>query len=305
MAKVITIIGSGMMGSALAFPSPVGRLHIRLNKINMTRRILTIIVMLFICALSSSGQIKIVGHRGVRHNTPDAPETRYYENTIPALEFSQSLGIYAAEFDVQLTSDEKIIVFHGPTVPGLGMSIQKITFDEARAVVLPGGSHMPTIEEYFKQAKMHPETKIICEIKKQSTPERETKAVEQVMDAVRRMNMQSQIEYTTFSDWMAQEFHRIDPNAKVLFLEDGVFVHDPDYCKSRGYDAISYDMNGLMNHPDYVKRAHELGMEVTLWVVNDYEVVDWAIRHGVDYVSSDHPELIKKYVEGLSNFPLR
>ena len=64
-------------------------------------------------------------------------------------------------------------------------------------------------------------------------------------------------------------------------------------------------MNGLMNHPDYVKRAHELGMEVTLWVVNDYEVVDWAIRHGVDNVSSDHPELIKKYVEGLSNFPLR
>ena len=49
--------------------------------------------------------------QGVRHNTPDAQKTRYYENTIPALKFSQSLGIYAAEFDVQLTSDEKIIVF--------------------------------------------------------------------------------------------------------------------------------------------------------------------------------------------------
>lgn len=262
-------------------------------------------LMIFICALSLSAQIKIVGHRGVRHNTPSVPETKCYENTIPALEFAQGLGIYAAEFDVQLTSDEKVIVFHGPTVPGLNKNIQKITFDEARAVVLPGGSRMPTIEEYLEQAKKHPETKLICEIKKQSTPERETKAVELVMEAVRKMNMETQMEYTTFSDWIAQEFHRVDPKAKVLFLDSGVFVRDPDYCKSRGYDAISYDMNGLMNHPDYIKRAHELGMEVTLWIVNDYEVVDWAIRHGVDYVSSDYPERIKKYVDGLSAYPLR
>ena len=252
-----------------------------------------------------SAQIKVVGHRGVRHNTPDAPETKYYENTIPALKYNQSLGIYGAEFDIQLTSDEKIIVFHGTNVPGIDKNIQKITFDEARDVVLPGGSHMPTIEEYLKQGKKHPETKLICEIKKQSTPERETRAVELVMAAVRKMGMESQIEYTTFSDWMVQEIHRIDPKAKVLFLESGVFVHDPDYCKARGYDAISYDMNGLMNHPDYVTWAHRLGMEVTLWIVNDYEVVDWAIRHGVDYVSSDHPEFIKQYVDGLGGYPLR
>lgn len=269
------------------------------------RRIIATITLTLVCALSLSAQIKVVGHRGVRHNTPFVPETKYYENTIPALKYNQSLGIYAAEFDIQLTSDEKIIVFHGANVPGIDKSIQKITFDEARAVVLPGGSHMPTLEEYLKQGKKHPETKLICEIKKQSTPERETKAVELVMETVRKMGMESQLEYTTFSDWMVQEIHRIDPKAKVLFLESGVFVHDPDYCKSRGYDAISYDMNGLMNHPDYVAWAHRLGMEVTLWIVNDYEVVDWAIRHGVDYVSSDHPEFIKQYVDGLGGYPLR
>lgn len=262
------------------------------------KRIVIAAALLFI-TLASSAQIKVVGHRGVRFNTPFEPETPYYENTIPALEYNQSLGIYGAEFDVQLTADERIIVFHGPKVPGLGKSIHTLTFDQARAVVLPGGSHMPTLEEYFEQARKHPETKIILEIKVQSSRERETKAVELVMETVRKMNMQSQIEYTTFSDWMVQEIHRIDPKAKVLFLESGVFVHDPDYCYARGYNAISYDMNGLMNHPDYVERAHQLGMEVTLWIVNDNEVVDWAIRHGVDYVSSDHPERIKEYLDSL------
>ena len=269
------------------------------------RRFIVTLSLVLVCALTASAQIRIVGHRGVRFNTPSVPETKYYENTIPALKFNQKLGIYGAEFDVQVTSDDKIIVFHGTKVPGLDKSIQKITFDEARAVVLPGGSKMPTLEEYLKQGKKCPETKLICEIKTQLTPEKETIAVEYVMAAVKKMGMEDQVEYTSFSDWTCQEIHRIDPKAKVLFLEGGVFVHDPDYCKSRGYDAISYDMNGLMNHPDYIKRAHELGMEVTLWIVNDYEIVDWAILHGVDYVSSDHPEFIKQYVDGLRSYPLR
>lgn len=262
------------------------------------KKIVTIALMT-LCAISLQAQIKVVGHRGVRFNTPGEPQTPYYENTIPALKYCQSLGIYGAEFDIQLTADEKIIVFHGTNVPGIDKNIQKITFEEARAVVLPGGSRMPTLEEYLAQGKKCPETKLIIEIKKQATPERETIAVEQVMAVVRKMKMQKQVEYTTFSDWMVQEIHRIDPKAKVLWLESGVFVHDPDYCYARHYDAISYDMDGLMNHPDYIDRAHELGMEVTLWIVNDNEVVDWAIRHGVDYVSSDHPERIKEYLDSL------
>lgn len=266
------------------------------------KKIITLAAVTLLSAAAINAQIKVVGHRGVRFNTPDAPQTTYYENTIPALEYCQSLGIYAAEFDVQLTADNKIIVFHGANVPGLNKSIQTITYDEAREVVLPGGSKMPSIEEYLAKAKEHPETKLICEIKKQSSKARETSAVEQVLSAVKEMGMEDQMEYTTFSDWMAQEIHRINPKAKVLFLDSGVFVKSPDYCRSRGYDAISYDMNGLMNHPEYIKRAKELGMEVTLWIVNDYEIVDWAIRHGVDYVSSDHPELIKQYVDGLSGF---
>ena len=264
-----------------------------------------LIVLFALLAVSAGAQIKVVGHRGVRFNTPYEPETPYYENTIPALKYAQTLGIYAAEFDVQVTSDNKIIVFHGPTVPGLNKSIHSITFDEARAVVLPGGSHMPTLEEYLAQAKKNPDMKVICEIKKQTTPEKETLAAERVIATVKKMKMEAQVEYTTFSDWCVQELHRIEPKAKVLFLESGVFVHDPDYCKSRGYDAISYDMNGFMNHPGYIKRAKELGMETTLWIVNDYEIVDSAILHGVDYVSSDHPERIVEYLKGMQSYETR
>lgn len=261
----------------------------------------------FCIALLLSGtlayaQPKVVGHRGCRFNTPDNPETPLYENTIPALKFAQEAGIDAVEFDVQLTSDGKIIVFHGANVPGTDKDIRKITFDEARKVTLPGGHRMPTIEEYLKQAKKCPGIKMICEIKKQSTPERETAAVEQVMAAVCKLDMECQIEYTSFSEWICKEIHRINPAAKVLFLDSGVFVKTPEYAAEQGYNGISYDFNGFMNHPDYVDRAKKLGIETTLWIVNSYEVVEWAVRHGVDCVSSDHPELIKAYVDAVAAF---
>ncbi|MCM1502457.1 MAG: glycerophosphodiester phosphodiesterase [Bacteroidales bacterium] len=258
--------------------------------------------VLILAGAAAFAQPKVVGHRGCRFNTPDSPDTPLYENTLNALKFAQDLKIDAVEFDVQLTSDGKIIVFHGANVPGIDKDIRKITFDEARRTVLPGGHRMPTIEEYLKQARKCPAVKIICEIKKQSTPERETMAVEQVMEAVRRMKMEDQVEYTSFSEWICSEIHRIDPRAKVIFLDSGVFVKTPEYAHEKGYNGISYNFDGFMNHPDYVERARKLGIETTLWIVNSYEVVEWAVRHGVDCVSSDHPELIKGYVDAISAF---
>ena len=252
--------------------------------------------------ISASAQLKVVGHRGCRFNTPDQPETPLYENTLAALKFAQGLGIYAAEFDVQLTADGKPIVYHGPKIPGLKKTIHGVTFKEAREVKLPGGHRMPTLEEWFKQARKHPETKIICEFKKQPTPENETSLIEQTFEIVRRMNMQDQIEYTTFSEWACSEIKRVEPSAKVIFIESGVFVHTPEYCKDKGYDGISYDYKGFLNHPDYVARAKALGIETTLWIVNDWQVVNWALLNGIDYVSSDHPEKIKAYLDGIAEF---
>lgn len=257
---------------------------------------------LLLAAVPMVAQPKVVGHRGCRFNTPDIPETPLYENTIQSLKFAQELEIDAVEFDVQLTSDGKVIVFHGADVPGINKDIRKITFDEARKVILPGGHRMPTIEEYLKQAKKCPGVKMICEIKKQSSPERETKAVEQVMEAARRLQMEDQMEYTSFSEWICREVHRINPSAKVIFLDSGVFVKTPEYAAGQGFNGISYDFNGFMNHPDYVERARKLGIETTLWIVNSYEVTEWAVRHGIDYVSSDHPEKVKQYIDAVRGF---
>jgi len=259
------------------------------------KNLLCAILLSGIC-LSAVAQPKVVGHRGCR--TPGYP----YENTINALKFAQSLGIYAAEFDINLTKDDELIVVHGPKVPGYDKDVRNMTFAEAMKVVLPDGQKIPTLKEWLTEAKNHPEMKIIMEIKGQLNAQKETKAVEMSMSLIKEMGMEDQLEYTTFSEWCCQEIHRVNPKAKVLFLMSGVGVHDAKYAKEKAYDGISYNLDAMLNKPALIDQARELGIETTLWLVNDYEVADWAIRHKVDYISTDNPEKLQKYMNAVLQY---
>jgi glycerophosphoryl diester phosphodiesterase len=255
-----------------------------------------LIAALSLLAIAASAQPKVVGHRGCRFEGP-------YENTIASFSFAQEAGVDAVEYDVHLTSDDKVIVFHGPSVPGTdGKDVRKMTFAEARKVVLPGGHRMPSLEEWFAQARKAPQIKIIMELKAQLSKERETLLVEKAMSMVKSSGMESQVEYTTFSEWMCKEIHRVDPKAKVIFISSGVFVPDAAYAKEKGYDGISYNLDGFLNNPHIAKQAKELGIETTLWLVNDYEVADWAILHDIDCISTDHPEKLVPYIKAVKDY---
>ena len=252
------------------------------------------IVASFIC-LTALAQPKVVGHRGCRYEGP-------FENTLASLKIAQGVGVDAVEFDVNLTSDEEVIVFHGPKVPGTDRDVRDMTFAEARKVVLPGGHRMPTLEEWFRQGKKHPEIKLIIEIKAQRSREKETLLISKTIEAVRKAKIQSQVEYTAFGSFMCKEIHRLDPAAKVIYLQSGVEAHDAAWAKEMGFNGISFDLNAFLNRPQIVTQARELGIETTLWLVNDYEVADWAILHGINYISTDFPEKLVPYIEAVKAY---
>ena len=173
---------------------------------------------------------------------------------------------------------------------------------KTRRVVLPGGHRMPTLEEWFRQGKKHPEIKLIIEIKAQKTREKENLLISKTIEAVRKAGVESQVEYTAFGSFMCKEIRRAAPSAKVIYLQAGVGVHDASWAKEMGFNGISYDLNAFMNHPEIVSEARKAGIETTLWLVNDYEVADWAILHGIDYISSDFPEKLVPYIEAVKAY---
>ena len=254
-----------------------------------------LILTLVIPAFFASAQPKVVGHRGCRYDGP-------FENTIASMKLAQAAGADAIEFDVNLTSDDQVIVFHGPKVPGVEKDIRKMSFADARKVVLPGGHRMPTMDEWFRQGEKHPEITLIVELKAQLSAEKDSILVKKTLEAIRKAGLEGKVEFTAFRSAMCDEIRRQAPSAKIIYLQSGVNVHDAAWAKEKGYNGISYDLNAFLNNPDIVAQARELGIETTLWLVNDYEVADWAILHGVDYISSDFPEKLVQYIDAVKAY---
>jgi glycerophosphoryl diester phosphodiesterase len=123
-----------------------------------------------------------------------------------------------------------------------------------------------------------------------------------IVDVPIKMEMEKQVEYTTFSETVCRMIHEINPDAKVLWIATGVHVKDAAYAKSKGYNGISYDLNAWLNRPEVAAQAAELGVETTLWMANDYEVIDWAIRHKIDYISTDYPAKAVEYLKAVKNY---
>ena len=54
-----------------------------------------------------------------------------------------------------------------------------------------------------------------------------------------------------------------------------------------------------MNRPELIDRMNEIGVESTLWIVDNPEIVDWAVKHKVDFISSNFPDRNKTYLDAL------
>ncbi len=88
----------------------------------------------------------IVGHRG-------APR-RARENTIASLDFAESFGVDAVEFDVRLTRDGEAVLFHDEEIP-LGtqrIPVKSFTAREIERLSIPsefGDYRIPRLEQVF------------------------------------------------------------------------------------------------------------------------------------------------------------
>lgn len=253
-----------------------------------------LIVLLSAIAVSAAAQPKIVAHRGF-YKTPGSEE-----NTISSLANAQRLGVYGVEFDVNMTSDGELIVFHGPKVNS-ELDAQKNSWAEISQVILKNGHKIPTLRQWLEQGKKDPKTKLILELKKHATPQLETEAAEKVVALCKEIGVMEQMEFISFSRHACREFVRLAPENCITYVSSNLWTSvDAEVAKKEGFGGLSYNLNVMMNRPEIVSQANELGIATTLWMVENEEVTDWAIKHGVTYISTDFPDRMKAYLESVS-----
>lgn len=192
------------------------------------------------------------------------------------------------------------------------------------------GTKIPTLEEVFELANAYGNDKIIFNIETKSyvnpDPNAKNNAdpvafVKKVNEVVKKYGMENRVTLQSF-DWRTlKEMKKINPNITLVALtcEQPSWGPDGEYrqigkpgaspwmagididkyngnfikaAKECGADIVSPYWEELSN--EMITEAHELGMKVVPWTVNDPAKMNMLIDMGVDGMISDKPWLMRE-----------
>jgi glycerophosphoryl diester phosphodiesterase len=244
-------------------------------------------------SIQQVNRTQIVAHRG--YHPGNVPE-----NSLASLVEAQKLGVYGSEFDVYVTLDNEVVLYHNASFSGnevagnaqwSGKRPDSCNYTEIKDYKLANGEPIPTLNDYLVQAQKYPNTKLILEIKSHNTAEKNMRAAKTCFEMVKAKNMQHQVEYIAFDYDICKELVRLDPNAMVQYLSGN---KAPKSVLADGIRGIDYTYSKLTDA--WINEANELGMTVNVWTVNsESQMLDF-MNKGVDLITTDESEKAMKLV---------
>jgi glycerophosphoryl diester phosphodiesterase len=248
----------------------------------MTKKFILAATLLIAGVTMISAQPKVIAHRGYW----TAPGSA--QNSLTSFTKADSVGVFGSEFDVWLTGDGKLIVNHDRVYQGVDM--ESSTLKEVTAISLPNGEQIPTLDAYLKLATTKPDTRVVLEMKSLSDLAREDIAAEKIVKALRKYELLDRTDIIAFSINACLAFKKLLPDGRIFYLNGDL---PPGSVKKLDLTGIDYSMNVLRANPEWVEQAHKEGLEVNVWTVNKEQDMHYFIDLGVDYITTDYPELLK------------
>ncbi|MFB9862860.1 glycerophosphodiester phosphodiesterase [Rufibacter immobilis] len=224
----------------------------------------------------------VIAHRGAFKNTGVS------ENSIPALQHAIRLGCAGSEFDVHMSADSVLFVYHDHDVKGT--HIEKTTSGELAKLKLPNGEPLPTLEAYLLAGLNQNKTKLILEIKPSSvSKERGQALARKVVELVQKHKAQGWVDYISFDYDILKKVLELEPSAKVAYLNGGKAPAELAKDKMTGFD---YNLSVVQKNPQWINEAHQLGLTVNVWTVNAPEMMDWLLERKADFITTNEPEIL-------------
>ena len=260
--------------------------------------VLTAALMLCSNADARKKECGIVAHRGFWN----CEEAGYAKNSVAALRCAQQAGFWGSEFDVNMTSDGVLLVYHDGKVDG--KSIEKNPYSEFKNHRIRNGEPIPTIDEYLEQGKKCPETMLVYELKKHSCRKVEDRFVDLTIEKLKEHGLldPQRVMFISFSFHMCQRLAAKLPGFTVQFLSGN---RAPAKVKSKGINGIDYEYTVFGRHPKWIDKAHELGMSTNSWTVNKEEDMAEMFELDIDCITTDNPLTARALLETMGYTELR
>ena len=241
-----------------------------------------LLLLLTAIALTASGQ-EVICHRGYWDTEGSA------QNSIRSLVKADSINAWGSEFDVWMTADGVLVVNHDETFNGV--TIETAKWKQLKNMRLANGEPLPTLDQMLECGKKL-QTRLILEMKPHTSREQEKEAAKKIVKMVKKKGLQDRIEYITFSYQGMKNLKEMAPEGTPIYYLNGEL--SPSQLAELDVAGIDYSIKVMREHPQWIDEAHSLGMKVNVWTVNSDRDMDWCINYGVDFITTNAPELLQQ-----------
>lgn len=160
---------------------------------------------------------------------------------------------------------------------------------------LANGENLPYLKDYLEEAQKHPNLRLVLELKAHNSNENEREAIRRIVKMVKKYGLEDRTDYITFSKNGFVNLIKQTPKGTDVYYLSGDYV--PAQVKFMGGAGIDYSLKAMRQHPEWIKESHDLGMKVNVWTVNSPEDMKWCIDNGVDFITTNDPELLQKILK--------
>jgi glycerophosphoryl diester phosphodiesterase len=222
------------------------------------------------------------------------------ENSLPAFRGALALGVDLIELDVHLTRDNEVVVLHDPTLErtttGQG-AVGAHAWPELAGVALRGAAdaRLPRLAEVLDLLRPG-RAGLLLEIKTGPDRARYPGIEERSLALVAAAGL---LERTTFMafEWQTLERLRaLSPAVRLTGLLSRAGAErlggaGPAAARLRALGAQDLGIERTLLAPEAVQAARQAGLTIGVWTVNDPDELRRALDSGVDYVTTDRPDL--------------
>jgi glycerophosphoryl diester phosphodiesterase len=235
----------------------------------------------------------VVAHRGA--------SAAYPENTLASFQGAVEAGADVVELDVRLTADNVAVILHdldvSVTTDGSGF-VHALALDQVKRLDASGGrgprTDIPTLQEALEflsgRAGINVEIKNLPGEPSFDSP-REA-AAQEVVRLLHENGFEGPVLVSSFNWLSIERVQELDPTIPTGFLSNAAI--DPwaalVYARSRGHTFVLPQAPALFEAGrDFVDAAHEDGIRVGTWTVDEPQAIERLFELGVDAVATNDP----------------
>lgn len=229
--------------------------------------------------------VMIAAHRGDPIHAP--------ENTLTAIEAAMLQSVDYIEIDVQMTSDEVLILFHDNTlrrIDGSNRAVKNMTLDEIKQVDAGSwfstefaGEKIPTLEEAI--ILVDDRSRLLIDVKLTGEPEETAQMLSELIDSY---EITDTCLVQSFSPRLLSEIRSLNPDIKI----GQILTASAGRLERMDVDFYTISQNMLTEN--FVKMAREQNRQVWVWTVNSEMNIRTVLQYDINGIITDYPQRVRQ-----------